>query len=367
MKKILVVGQTPPPFGGQAIMIENMLNQNFSKVRLYHVRMNFSADMDEVGKFKASKIIKLLVLVAKIYYYRFRYRISILYYPPAPPQRVPMLRDIVILNATRWLFRSTIFHFHAAGVSEMHGQLSGLIKKLYERAYFYPDVCIRLSEFNPEDGRVFRTRREFIVPNGLADVGAAYLNGEEKRSEPTPLTLLYVGLLSETKGLMVLLESVHRLAREGHCFVLQLMGRFESKGFQQRVEQFIAEHRLEPYVVFLGVQTGDAKHQTFAQADIFCYPTFFEAETFGLVALEAMQFGLPVVATRWRGVPSVVHDQVSGFIVPPRNAEAFAEKLAVLLHDPSARKEMGKRGRELYCQKFTDQIHFNQLEAAFIS
>ena len=367
MKKILVVGQTPPPFGGQAIMIENMLNHNFSTVRLYYVRMNFSADMDEVGKFKPSKVIKLLVLIAKIYYYRFRYRISSLYYPPAPPQRVPMLRDIVILNATRWLFRSTIFHFHAAGVSEMHEQLKGLLKKLYERAYFYPDVCIRLSEFNPEDGKVFKTRREFIVPNGLADVGAAYLNGEKKRSEQTPLTLLYMGLLCETKGLLVLLESAHRLAREGHRFALQLMGRFESKDFQQQAEQFIAEHCLEPYVVFLGVRTGKAKHQTFAQADIFCYPTFFAAESFGLVALEAMQFGLPVVATRWRGVPSVVHDRESGFIVPPRDAEAFAEKLSVLLDDASARREMGKRGRDIYLQKFTDQIHFNQLETAFTS
>ncbi len=333
MKKILVVGQTPPPYGGQAVMIDSMLKADFSRVKLYHVRMDFSADMDEVGKFKLAKVAKLVLLIARIYYYRFRHQISTLYYPPAPPNTIPVLRDIIILNAVRWLFTSTIFHFHAAGVSELHGRYTGIMKKLYERAYFYPEVSIRLSEFNPEDGKVFKARREHIVPNGLADVGAAYLDGQEQRSEHNPLTLLYVGLLCETKGLMVLLESVHRLAQEGHRFVLQLMGRFESKDFQREIEQFVAERCLAPYVVFLGVRTGKAKHQTFAQADIFCYPTFFEAETFGLVALEAMQFGLPVVATRWRGVPSVVSDRVSGFIAPPRNAEAFAEKLAVLLGD----------------------------------
>ena len=348
-------------------MINNMLNEDFSKVRLYHVRMNFSSDMDEVGKFKLSKLTKLLALIGKIFYYRFRHRVSALYYPPAPPQRVPMLRDIVILNTTRWLFKTTIFHFHAAGISEMHDQLRGPLRKLYERAYFYPDVCIRLSEFNPEDGRALRTRREYIVPNGLADVGSPYLDQAKTHDASEPLTLLYVGVLCESKGILVLLESAERLARQGHRFKLQLVGRFESDNFRQQVEQFVARRHLASHVSFLGVLTGEAKHRTFAQADIFCYPTFFEAETFGLVALEAMQFGLPVVATRWRGVPSVVHDQVSGFVVPPRDPAAFAEKLEVLLSERSTRKKMGEKGREIYCQKFTAQAHFRQLEAAFIS
>ncbi|MGB3848560.1 MAG: glycosyltransferase family 4 protein [Tunicatimonas sp.] len=366
MKKILVVGQTPPPYGGQAVMIESMLKFSFQRVKLYHARMDFSEGMDEIGKFKFAKIVKLLYLIGRIYFLRFRHGISTLYYPPAPPNTIPVVRDIIILNATRWLFKSTIFHFHAAGVSELYAKFSGILKKLYEWAYFYPDVCIRLSEFNPEDGKIFRTGREYIVPNGLPDAGAAYLEMENKPSkQDAPIKLLYVGLLCETKGVLVLLESMHYLVQAGHPFVLQLVGRFESVGFQQRVEQFIVQKNLGPYVELLGVRTGEEKHKTFAHADIFCYPTFFEAETFGLVALEAMQFGLPVVATRWRGVPSVVVDQVSGFIVPPQDANAFADKLALLIEDESTRKLMGKKGREIYCQKFTAQRHFALLEVAF--
>ena len=366
MKKILVVGQTPPPYGGQAIMIDSMLKADFSKVRLYHVRMDFSKDMDEVGKFKLSKLTKLLALIGKVYYYRVKYNIQTLYYPPAPPNMVPVLRDIIVLNAIRWLFKSTIFHFHAAGVSELYPQFRGGLKKLYERAYFYPDVCIRLSEYNPEDGKVFKMQQEYIIPNGLDDVGAPYLSGKPNKPQD-PLTLLYVGVLCESKGILILLESASLLAQEGYRFTLQLMGRFESEDFRQRVNRLVAQWQLASYVEFLGVRTGEAKYQAFAQADVFCYPTFFEAETFGLVALEAMQFGLPVVATRWRGVPSVVIDKVSGFVVPPRNAVAFSEKLALLLENSAQRKQLGNAGRKIYCEKFTAQAHFDQLETAFTS
>jgi glycosyltransferase involved in cell wall biosynthesis len=122
---------------------------------------------------------------------------------------------------------------------------------------------------------------------------------------------------------------------------------------------------LSSYIEFLGVQTGVQKYQTFNEADIFCFPTFFEAETFGLVALEAMQFKLPVVATRWRGVPSVVEDQVSGFLVPPRDAKSMADKLEILINDQKLRENMGKQGRRIYLEKFTSEIHYQQLENVF--
>ena len=59
MKKILVLGQTPPPYGGQAIMIKTFLEGNYSHIKLFHIRMSFSKDMDEMGKVKIRKIFHL--------------------------------------------------------------------------------------------------------------------------------------------------------------------------------------------------------------------------------------------------------------------------------------------------------------------
>jgi hypothetical protein len=63
MNKILVIGQTPPPFGGQAIMIKKMLEGHYSNSRLYLVRMNFSKNMNEMGKFKITKFFHLFSIL----------------------------------------------------------------------------------------------------------------------------------------------------------------------------------------------------------------------------------------------------------------------------------------------------------------
>jgi glycosyltransferase involved in cell wall biosynthesis len=362
VKKILVVGQTPPPYGGQAIMIQNLLETSMPKIQLFHARMNFSSDMEEVGKFKINKILKLFRLILSIYFFRLRYGIDTLYYPPAPPRRVPMIRDIVILLSCRWLFRNTIFHFHAAGISEMHKGLSGLSKVAFEKAYFYPEYSITLSEYNPEDGRYFQSKYDYLIPNGLSDISIGRQITERKNIAPV---LLYVGVLTESKGVLILLSAVLLLKNKNYNFKLMMVGRFESPEFESKVRAFIRMYSLTEHVQFTGVLTGNDKINAFANADIFCFPSFFEAETFGLVALEAMQFGLPVVATCWRGIPSIVRNNINGFTVPPHDADAFCERLQLLIDDPEMRLCMGKKGRDIYLSSYTAEIHFKKLHDLF--
>ena len=361
-KRILVVGQTPPPYGGQAIMINNMLSRDLPGIKMFHARMDFSSDMEEVGKFKFTKILKLAKLILTIYYYRIKYSINNLYYPPAPPNKIPMMRDIAILVSCRWMFRNTIFHFHAAGISEMHRKLKGLLRKAFERAYFHPEYAITISEYNPKDADYFRCKKEYLIPNGLSDLRTADVS---RRPDTGCRVLLYVGVLTESKGIMILLHATLQLVNRGQRFTVRMVGRFESIAFEREVRTFISTHNLEHVVEFTGVLTGSDKANAFATADIFCFPTFFEAETFGLVALEAMQFGLPVVSTSWRGVPSIVRNGINGFTVPPRNSDMFAEKVDLLLNNRALAVEMGQAGRRIYEEEYTDEIYTSRLHQMF--
>jgi glycosyltransferase involved in cell wall biosynthesis len=84
---------------------------------------------------------------------------------------------------------------------------------------------------------------------------------------------------------------------------------------------------------------------------VFVMPSYYE--TFGISCLEAMAFGLPVVATRAGGLPEVVEDGVTGLLVPPGDTHALAEAIGRLLRDPDLRRRLGEAGRERVLARFT--------------
>ncbi len=368
MTKVLVVGQSPPPFGGQAIMIERLVRSELADVEMIHVRMSFSSHMDEVGYVRWSKIVHLFSLIAQIVYCRIVHRVRILYYPPAGPYRVPMYRDFVILLATRWMFSKTIFHFHAGGVSELYDRLSIGERWLFRLAYFRADAAIRISELNPEDGKKLEAKREYVIPCGIDDPCPEFLAPArgEVASESRPLRILFVGILRESKGLGVLVEACGNLAAAGVPFRLEVMGQSQEPDFLAALHLRIGELNLKDKVRFLGVLTGQEKFAAYARAEVFCMPTFFDCETFGIVFVEAMAYGLPVVATRWRGVPSIVDEGETGFVVEIRNPAAIADRLATLADDPALRERMGLAGREKFEREYIWQRHADRMRELFL-
>jgi len=363
MKKILVVGQTPPPYGGQAVMIDTLLKGEYVNAKLFHVRMCFSKEMNEMGRFSFSKVFHLVQVIVKIFYFRVFHNVRVLYYPPCGPDRLPMLRDIAVLCSTRWMFKKTIFHFHAAGSSEIYKSLPLYIKILYRWAYFNPDITIHLSEFNPDDGASFKAKKKFLIPNGIVD--DYQLARHLSKASSDVCNLLFVGLITESKGILVLIDAVKWLIDNGYPVSVSVVGKFESPEFKRSVVDKISELNLSSYFEFKGVLTGESKYQAFKDADVFCFPTFFESESFGLVVAEAMQFSLPVVVSRWRGVQSLVDDEVTGFLSSPHDADDVAKKIEKLILDPTLRSEMGRNGRKRYLEKYTVETFYDKVDRCF--
>ena len=363
MQKILIVGQTPPPFGGQAIMIQTLLEGEYKEAKLFHVRMAFSKEMDDMGKFSVSKVIHLLKLVAEITYYRLFHKVRVLYYPPSGPDMLPMLRDLVILCMTRWMFKKTIFHFHAAGISEIYSSLPGFLKFLFRWAYCKPDIAIQLSEHNPDDGTFLNTKNKCVVPYGLVDDYLPIQN--QARVKRTTSTLLSVGLITESKGILILVDAMQILVAKGLSVHARIVGKFDTPEFKRKVLSRIEELGLSKHFEFTGVLTGMKKHKAYLEADIFCFPTFFQSESFGLVVAEAMQFELPVVATRWRGVQSLVVDEVTGFITPLHDVEATANRIECLILDPELRSRMGQKGRQRFLKEYSIEKFHDRIDHCF--
>ncbi|MBK9286415.1 MAG: hypothetical protein IPN38_01715 [Flavobacteriales bacterium] len=208
---VLVVGQTPPPFGGQAVMIQELLNGRYERIRLFHVRLAFSDDMESVGKFALRKVWVLFTTILRVWIARFKYGTPVLYYPPSGPNMVPVLRDIVFLCSTRWIFRSTVFHFHAGGVSGFAPSLPALFRPLFKLAYRKPTLAIRTAPQNPEDGKALGALQDVVVPNGVPDMRGRV--PERTAAVGQPLNILFTGVLIPSKGVQVLLEAFKLLNR----------------------------------------------------------------------------------------------------------------------------------------------------------
>lgn len=346
-------------------MIQQLLDADLPSVSFWPVRMDFSSDMDEIGKIQLKKILHLGSVVFRIFIARVRCCPSILYYPPAGPNRVPFYRDVVILILTRWMFRRVIFHFHASGLSTLYPSLNRIEKWLFRLAYFHPAAAIRTSGFNPDDGAFIRARHNVVIENGLPDSYPKFKALAALRNTHAVPRILFVGALYESKGIRALIQACRLLKDHDIPFELECAGRFESVPYEAEIKTLIAEAGLSERIFFSGVLMGDAKWEAYARADIFCFPSFFESESFGLVNLEAMQFELPVVSTNWRGIPGVVKDGESGFLVEVNNPVQLADRLSLLLRNPLRRRQLGLRGRHLFRERFLNDMWQSKMDRVF--
>ncbi len=356
---VLVVGQVPPPVTGQSLMIAQFLSHTYAGMRLVHVPLEFSRTTSDIGGFSLRKLFILAKTLMRILHARWSTGASVLYYPPAGPNLVPVLRDLVLLLLSRPFFHRTVFHFHATGLCSLYDRLPGMLKPLFRRAYGTPDLAIFTTQATVADANMLHAKATAIVPCGAPD------NAGEVRSirVTTQPRLLFAGILCEGKGVLVLLQACSRLRLQGADFHLMCLGAFASPAFQQQVESFVQQHSLAAFVSFPGVLTGEAKHQAFAGADVFCFPSHYSAESFGVVLIEAMSYALPIVATEWQGIPEVTGERGT-LLVPVHDADAVASALLLLLEAPDLRRRMGLLNRSRYLQNFTADIYCDRLEAA---
>lgn len=178
-----------------------------------------------------------------------------------------------------------------------------------------------------------------VVPNGV-DL-ARFRPGVPPvaRLAGGPPNILFVGRFDPRKGLPELVQACERLVARGIEFRLVLVGDGRLKSFLERR----ARGALRGRIVFEGQVPHERLPQYYATADLFCSPAR-GSESFGLVLLEAMALGVPVVASDIPGYRTVVTHGSEGLLVPPRDPAALAEALAALLADPARRARMGASG-----------------------
>ena len=194
-------------------------------------------------------------------------------------------------------------------------------------------------------------RKIVIIPPGV-DVSRFYPISTDEAKEfigapPCEQMLLFVGRIEPLKGIDTLIKALALMRQNGVYVSLSVIGGEIENGMEDanaemtRLKTMREEAGVNDLVTFLGQRSQDTLPYYYSAAEAVVVPSFYES--FGMVALEAMACGRPVVASQVGGLAFLVQDGITGFTVPVDDPQALAERLTELIQDAELRQRMGSQ------------------------
>jgi glycosyltransferase involved in cell wall biosynthesis len=197
--------------------------------------------------------------------------------------------------------------------------------------------------------RDYAVDRVGVIPNVTGGLPVESADPREPEGVE-PGYLLFVGRLRVRKGVEVLLEALAGMRGSGPAARLWIVGDGEHRAALERKAAALGL----PAAVFLGRRDASGVRALLRGAAALVVPSTYEGMP--LVVLEAMEAGVPVVASRVSGIPEVVEDGVTGWLVPPEDPRALAGALTEVLADPGEARRRGEAGRARVGERFRPEV-----------
>lgn len=246
-----------------------------------------------------------------------------------------------------------------------HGVLPAKVKDIINQV----DKIIAVSNFSREAAikEGFSANKIEVVYNGV-DIDK-FKPHEEKRN-----LLRKKYNIPQDAFTMIIVSRIKNLRNKGHQHLLNVLSEYEVSKYWHLVvigkgkglgslKQKVKEHNLQDRVHLLGHKTDVENYED--MADVVVLPSYFE--TFGLVLAEGMAMEKPAVAFKVGGVPEVIEDNKTGFVVDYDNDDELVEKLAILAKNPDLCKQMGIQARKKVAKDFANGIMIKKLEEIYKS
>jgi glycosyltransferase involved in cell wall biosynthesis len=199
-----------------------------------------------------------------------------------------------------------------------------------------------------------------VVPYGIDEVRFSGRNAAPAAGEP--LRLIMVSRFHEGKGHDVLIEALYELKKKGRAVKLTIVGAGETR---PAIEQQIQSLGLESSVDLLQQVPHSAVPQLLRESHVIVLPSWMEGETFPLCLLEGMMLGLPAVGARWYGIPSIIKDGETGFVVTPKSSSELADAIEKFVMNPQIYATMSEKAWHRAHSFFTAKTVANSYDALY--
>jgi len=349
-------------------------------IECYHVNVQLSDDLEDIGSLRGSKLKRLCNACREALQLRKEFGIDTLYYVPAPAKASAIIRDWLVLAALRPFFKKVVLHWHAFGVGFwarslvespggegyktcpppiLFGIFDPFARYLTRLSYRGCDLSIALTDYNVSDAEALAPKQTVVVPNGIPDQCGdrfplvlerrlARLRDRQEKAIPSSeghpqsvsrdaptFDLLFLSHCTREKGLFVAMDAVETvnqdLVRQRANLRVRMViaGKFQNESeraeFHRRANSLENVSNHSPFM-YVGHVDSERKAVLLAECDALIFPTFFQPETFGLVMVEALSFGLPVIATKWRGTSDILRRDLPSLSIP-ENSEDLSRQL----------------------------------------
>ena len=232
--------------------------------------------------------------------------------------------------------------FHASGAKPWYTLFGPVVKFYLDRWYNKLDGRIAVSKTAMDYVKCYFPGEYVIIPNGI---DTKHFNSHAKPFETYmdgKTNILFVGRMEKRKGFDYLLKAFKQISKETPDCRLIAVG--PGTRLRKQYEKQVRKENVKN-VIFAGYATFKELPRYYQTADIVCFPATGR-ESFGIVLLEAMSVGKPIIATAIDGFANVMTDGVEGLSVPPRNVEKLSESLLTLIKDKELRQQMGASGKQ---------------------
>jgi glycosyltransferase involved in cell wall biosynthesis len=408
--KLLIFAHTPPPHHGQSYMVQLMLEgfggdrrkqkrglaenstgaRNYG-IECYHVNARLSKRLEDIGDLRFGKLLLLVCYCLQAVWCRYRYGVTTMYYIPAPGKPSALYRDWLVMLICRRVFKKVVLHWEAAGLANWLETAVPMRTRSWTYHFLKQiDLSVILSQYNRADAEKIFSRQIKVVNNGIPDPCPEFerqlwprrkarfaarrkmLAGQTLAEDdlqhtggsPNVVRVLFLALCTRGKGLFDAISGAalarQRLA-EQKCPVslrLQVAGTFVSADDKAEFDRLMAQPQIREFIEYFGFVSGERKDRLLREADLFCFPTYYENENQPVNLIEAMAFGLPILTTRWRSIPEWFPQNYAG-LVDIRSPEQISNVMLALMAG-----ESGDGLRENFLRNFTVEQYLNGLAEA---
>lgn len=346
---ILIIGPLPPPMGGIATYVDDMLKSDI--ITKYNVLHLNTVRILKIKKSIPANLMLFLKNTMKLVYLLSFKRPKIVHIQTS--SYMSFWEKSVFLLISKSFFAKVVFHIHGGAFNIFYENNRIRIKKNLIRFLLkIPDKVFVLSNsWKFFFSQLITENKISVIPN------AVYYNlySSDKFANfefinPSCYSILFSGLLTKNKGVFDILDAISIVINKYKNVKFIFAGKEDTEGEMNKIRKISLQKNINNHIFLAGELTKIEMINMYKKSDIFILPSYREGMPISL--LEAMAAGLPIISTSVGGIPEFIVEGENGFLITPGDYVSLADKIIKLIENKELRLMISRNNQEKIREKY---------------